>query len=390
MKSRTLLLTALAVALAAAGCEQKKSSNPLSPSVAGPIPGVTITTPRLISPAAGTQIETGAQPVTLLLENASTSGQRPLTYVFEIAMDAGFTNKVLTRDGIEPGGNGQTSFRLPDPLASERTYYWRARAEDGANTGPFTAGISFSVYTPVVLGQPGLVSPINDAQVSDRNPTLVVANCGRSGPVGSIVYEMQVSANEAFSQVVDSLEQSEQAGTTRKAVGITLNYGTRYFWRARAWEMTKNMPGPWSNVSSFVTPAAPVVTTPPGGGGGGGGGGKHVTVTGYTVDEARRVIDATWNEFPGLHAVFGSEGEAVAAAEELLLRTIWHLQLAGFQAARQRNPSGAISNDKMNIMIDGAWHTYDIFSLGTAGVATRQAFSETPPPNPIPSSGIPD
>lgn len=48
MKSRNLLLlTALATAIAAGGCEQKKSSNPLSPSVAGPIPGVAITAPKL-------------------------------------------------------------------------------------------------------------------------------------------------------------------------------------------------------------------------------------------------------------------------------------------------------------------------------------------------------
>ena len=36
--------------IALAGCEAQKSSNPLSPSVAGPIAGVSITAPQLIEP----------------------------------------------------------------------------------------------------------------------------------------------------------------------------------------------------------------------------------------------------------------------------------------------------------------------------------------------------
>ena len=39
--------------LALAGCEAQKSENPFSPSVAGPIPGVNITAPKLIEPAQG-------------------------------------------------------------------------------------------------------------------------------------------------------------------------------------------------------------------------------------------------------------------------------------------------------------------------------------------------
>ena len=38
--------------LLAAACETSKSANPLSPSVAGPIPGVEITAPKPLSPQA--------------------------------------------------------------------------------------------------------------------------------------------------------------------------------------------------------------------------------------------------------------------------------------------------------------------------------------------------
>lgn len=116
----------------------------------------------------------------------------------------------------------------------------------------------------------------------------------------------------------------------------------------------------------------------------------HVLPGALTEDRAKQVVFATASEFPGLTAVFGSEGEAVAAADQLLLRTIWHLQLAGYQAGRQRNPSGAISSDKLTIFVNGGWHAYDIFSLGYAGVASKVQFFEVGSPNPVASGGIPD
>ena len=70
---------------------------------------------------------------------------------------------------------------------------------------------------------------------------------------------------------------------------------------------------------------------------------------------------------------------------------IWHLQLAGFQAGRQKNPSGAISGDKMTIFVDGAWHAFDVFrSVGTAGFATEVIFLEVFPPSTLADGGIPD
>jgi hypothetical protein len=38
-----------------------------------------------------------------------------------VAADADFNTKVATREGIEPGSDGKTSYRLPDALAADRT-----------------------------------------------------------------------------------------------------------------------------------------------------------------------------------------------------------------------------------------------------------------------------
>ena len=111
---------------------------------------------------------------------------------------------------------------------------------------------------------------------------------------------------------------------------------------------------------------------------------------GLTEDHAERIVNGTADEYPCLIRVFSTEEQAVDAAEELLLRTIWHLQQAGFKAARQRNPSGRISGDKLSLWVNGHWQAYDIYSLGRAGRATRVQFLAINGANPVANSGIPD
>src|SRR5262249_9627579 len=94
------VLSAAAVSVALASCAVEKSSTPLAPTVAGPIPGVTITAPKTLTPAAGAQIPGDQQPLTLLLENASSTGPRPLTYQFEVATESGFSNRVFAQNNV--------------------------------------------------------------------------------------------------------------------------------------------------------------------------------------------------------------------------------------------------------------------------------------------------
>ncbi len=117
----------------------------------------------------------------------------------------------------------------------------------------------------------------------------------------------------------------------------------------------------------------------------------HVPAGPLDAAQADRVVQATGREFAHLTAPRGSSDEAVGAAEELLLRMIWHLQVAGFDAARQRNPSGAISNDKLNVLIGGQWRAFDVFmDYGQPHQQTQVIFYEVFPSNPLPYPGVPD
>ncbi len=205
---------ALLTAVVSGGCEVSKSSNPLSPTVAGPIPGVSITAPTPVEPATGQKIEADKQPITLTVQNATTSGVRPLSYAFEIATDVKFAHKVFTRDKVTSGDGGKTSLRLPDALATGRTYYWRALAQDGANTGDYAEGVNFDIYTPIVINAPSPLSPAENSTVNTVRPPFTVANATRSGPVGAINYFFELSDDYSFATRVATLTTAEMAGQT--------------------------------------------------------------------------------------------------------------------------------------------------------------------------------
>lgn len=248
----------MAGALALTACVSK-SETPLSPSVAGPIPGVDISTPRPMQPVRGAKIPDNQQPITLAVANATTSGVRPLNYLFEVSADSGFTNKVFSRDGITPG-DGQTSLRLPDALATGRTYYWRALAQDGANTGAYSDVSTFDVFTPIVIEAPVPVGPANSVTVESLHPKFTFANAPRTGPVGPITYLIEVAENEGFVPRTAAWTSGEQAGQTSLTAPQDLPPATRFFWRVRAADPTAV--GPWSPTQVFLTPT-PFVAPPP-------------------------------------------------------------------------------------------------------------------------------
>jgi hypothetical protein len=258
-KQTNSILVLPVVLMLLAGCEAAKSSNPTSPSVAGPIAGVNITAPVPVAPGAGTTISAKEQPITLTIQNSSTNGQRPITYSFEVAVDGAFANKVVTRDGVEPGGDGKTAFRLPDALAADRTYYWRAKAVDGANQSNYSEALSFAVVIIAEIQAPLPLTPIDGVKTSSRSPEFRVRNSARTGPAGAVAYTFEISENESFTAMAAIVTVAEQSIETKFTIGQELKASTKHYWRVRAFD--PNVTSPWSLTQSFTTPAA--VVTPP-------------------------------------------------------------------------------------------------------------------------------
>lgn len=242
-----------------AACQQVKSSNPLSPTIAGPIAGVVISAPQAAAPAANAQIAIGQQPVTLTIQNATTNGVRPLSYVFDIASDAVFQSILFSQSGVTPGANGQTSFQLAQTLPPG-TYYWRAHAQDGANTGTF-ASSSFTIIVPVVIQPPTPVSPANGSTLTSSAVTLVINDSSRSGPAGPISYSFQLASDPNIGNLVASGQVPESANQTSYGIAVALSASTTYYWRVQASDPSHV--SAFSPVVSFTTPAAAPAPTPP-------------------------------------------------------------------------------------------------------------------------------
>ncbi len=256
-------LFALAAIVVVVGCESAKSANPTAPSVAGPIPGVNISAPQPLEPHAGSTLVFDGNPPTLLIENAGTSGARNIWLQLEISSDTSFQQIVHQADQIALGGNGRTSYRLPAPLGAGYTYYWRTRAADGANTGPYSAVSSFNVVPPVVIDAPVAIAP--SGKITTNKPEFKVTNGAISGTTG-VAYRFEVSQAGDFSTMVAIVTAFPNgSGSTTMTLG-ELPYKTTYYWRVRGSDGSKE--SPYSNTQTFTTADPPAAPTPPPGGGG--------------------------------------------------------------------------------------------------------------------------
>lgn len=88
----------------------------------------------------------------------------------------------------------------------------------------------------------------------------------------------------------------------------------------------------------------------------------HPGVVPLDAYSAGLIIGGTANEYPALLDPTIDQPTRDANMEELLLRMIWHLLQAGFTAGRQRNPSLAISKDKLTVVIGAETFAYDVFT----------------------------
>ena len=265
------IAVAFAVAVTLAACETAKSSSPLSPNVAGPMAGISVTVPTPVEPTPGQKVKDSDQPVSIVIEDAHTNGPRAVTMSLDIAADIGFTNVVYGQKGIVPSGEGLTRLRLPDRLQPGRTYYWRTKADDGANSSPWSNASHFELQQPIVIGVPFLRAPTGNVRVASGTPEFSVNNGNSSGPYDPLFYNFQVSDNQAFASIFTNASVSEGGGGETKYTMPPLPAPDRqFFWRVRISD-GKNV-GAWSVTETFRSPlAAPAPAPPPGPGGGGGG-----------------------------------------------------------------------------------------------------------------------
>src|SRR5262249_35804919 len=148
-------------------------------------------------PANGVTYNFNQQPITLTIANVVRTGSETVTYSVEVARDAGFSNKVFTRDGIAENPSGTTSVTL-DPLTGNSNYYWRWKATVSGIAGEPSSSQSFFLKPNILLNAPQLVSPASGSSVNSVRPTFTLTNSTTEGSPGAITYQFQVSTSSAF------------------------------------------------------------------------------------------------------------------------------------------------------------------------------------------------
>ena len=258
------IVGAVGVMLVGTACDSERSSNPLSPQIAGPLAGVTISSPASTQPANGQLLSVNSQPVSLVFGDATSNSVRPFVYEIQIATDGAFAQILLGQADIQPTAGGQVTYEIPLTL-DPQVYYWRVRALDGANTGPYTPAATFEVYTPVVIAAPTVIGPTGGQLAPDNDPTLAVQNAVVTGPAETIRYRFELSTDPAFATLSAVLTVTQSAGTSTTVDPGALPDDQVFYWRVRVSAQSRigEVVGPWSPTASFRTPVPPVVIAVP-------------------------------------------------------------------------------------------------------------------------------
>lgn len=134
--TRASKLGFMALASVLAGCSDDGSQT-------GPAP--TIPAPVHVSPPSGSFVD--AQP-TLTIQNVTPSDGSTPTYTFQVSPNGGdYSTIAAQQSGIPQGSSGQTSWRVNTALP-QGTFFWHARADVGATSGPFSGTDRFTTTTP--------------------------------------------------------------------------------------------------------------------------------------------------------------------------------------------------------------------------------------------------
>lgn len=337
----------------AAACQQSKSSSPLSPYVAGPMAGVTIAAPRLLTPQNGSNVPDQEQPLRLLIENPrSNNSPRTVTMEFQIAADSGFSTVVYSTSGLALGTSGQTTYRLPDRLQTGRNYYWRARAGDGANISAWSTSARFQLLNPIIIGTPVPQSPVDNVRVTTGTPEFVVANGHSSGPHGPLSYNFQITENSTFATLFTNAWIGEDAsGRTRYTMPPLPAPDRTFYWRVKISDGPHT--GAWSSVASFRSPLGTTPSPSPGPAPGAGGS--------CAADNGPAIIGCIGAKYPERLAAGVSASQRQANMEFLRDRIIEAGLCGGLDLGWNLKRGGPeISTDFITERIGGVVHGIDI------------------------------
>ncbi|PNU20357.1 hypothetical protein C2E25_08005 [Geothermobacter hydrogeniphilus] len=220
--------------------------------------------PNVSSPADGSDV--GMLKPVLTVTNASDPDSSTLTYNFTLSLDPDFSQVVASATGIT-GGQGTTSWAIPNNLQENTWYYWRVQADDWLVEGPWSETASFLVNTANdPPSTPVIVVPVSGSVLSDLSAEVVVTNSSDpDSPVLSYYFEADEKATFNSANLIRSGMVVEGQDTTLWNLS-GLKDNSRYYVRVKASDGMAE--SPWSDAVEFFVntvndrPTVPTLNNP--------------------------------------------------------------------------------------------------------------------------------
>ena len=142
---------------------------------------------------------------------------------------------------VVPQGQGSTTSTVSVGALEDLTLYaWRARAESDGAHGPWSAIYGFTTAFALVE-PPTPLLPTGGIVTGTLRPFFTLKNGAVTGDVGTVLIEVELSLDQAFTNVVEILRtHTRPRGETNLFLNRDLMPETTYFWRGLS--TNKNLP----------------------------------------------------------------------------------------------------------------------------------------------------
>jgi len=170
----------------------------------------------------------------LIHDNSFDKEGGTLTYSYELYDDVNMTTLIASAYN-QPEDPGSTSeWEVDVALTDDHEYFWRTRANDGLEDGQWSSLASFWVNSINLNPEPfALISPANGATGSDLSPTFTWEKTVDNDLIDTVAYDLAISGDSLFGTALFVYHTSD---TTYNFTG-SLQYGTVYYWRVRAYDL---------------------------------------------------------------------------------------------------------------------------------------------------------
>ncbi len=210
------------------------------------------TAPVAVFPIGGEEVDTDRPDLTV--DNATDPNGDFLTYEFEVYAEVALSTLVSTATGVAEDASGQTFWKVDAPLDENAVYWWRARANDGAVSGGWTATETFFVNTEnEAPGATTLVWPVDGEATGSLTPTLEWT-IAEDVDLDEVLYDVEIW-DEAGENLVVSMTGVTTADGDINAtwtVDVPLDEDTFYSWMVLPVD-EHGLEGEWSDPALFFS-----------------------------------------------------------------------------------------------------------------------------------------